>query len=79
MRNRKRALVQATTSVLCAAVAWKVALDLDGSEFVGGRITGHLFQMQDIACLLFLIAAFVSSSLDASARVSLFFPARPLA
>ncbi len=42
--------------VLCAALPWKYAPGLDGTEFSGGRITGPMIDMFDIGTLLFVLA-----------------------
>ena len=59
MCKRTHALIQAIASLLCAAVTWKVGLDLE-AEFSGGRVTGRLLHIQHIAGLLFLAAALAS-------------------
>jgi hypothetical protein len=38
-------------------VACNFDVQLDGTEFVGGVVTGPLLQMQDIGCISFLLAA----------------------
>ena len=57
MERRKQKLLQAITLLLCAAIAWQFVLDLEGTEFSGGRITDPLLHMQDVGILLFLLAA----------------------
>ena len=60
MEHRREQLLQAFGALLCAAVACRFTLDLEGTEFSGGRITGPLLHMQGIGILLFLLAAFLT-------------------
>ena len=57
VRHRKQKSLQAAGSLLCAAIAWRFVLDLEGTEFSGGRITGPVLQLQTVGTLLFLVAA----------------------
>jgi hypothetical protein len=41
--------------LLCAAVAWKFQIDLDGSEFSGGRLTGPLLTGSAVGAVLFAL------------------------
>ncbi len=52
----RQELLQAIGCLLCAAVAWKHQIDLDGSEFAGGRLTGPLLTMNNIGTVLFALA-----------------------
>lgn len=52
----KRMLMQATGSVICLAFTWRLTYGLGGTEFSGGRITGPLLSMSDVAILLFLVS-----------------------
>lgn len=51
----KNELWQAATFVLCIAVAW-IQLDLAGSEFNGGRVTGPIFSLFEGGFLVFVLA-----------------------
>jgi hypothetical protein len=57
LRHRNQKSLQAAGSLLCAAIAWRFVLDLEGTEFSGGRITGPVLQLQTVGTLLFLLAA----------------------
>src|SRR5581483_1414983 len=46
--------------LVSAAVAWKFTLELDGTEFSGGSLTGPLLDMQNAGFLLFLLAAILT-------------------
>ena len=53
---RKQNLWQAGACLFCTGVLW-IHLDaFGGSEFSGGHITGKLFTMAELACLLFSVA-----------------------
>jgi len=56
MTDRTQKLGQAASCLLCAAVIWKYAADLYGTEFSGGRVTGPLLDMYDIGRVLFVLA-----------------------
>jgi hypothetical protein len=60
MEHRRQQLLQVFGELLCAAVAGRFTLDLEGTEFSGGRITGPLLHMQDFGILLFLLAALLT-------------------
>jgi len=47
---------QAGGCILCIAVLWARLDDLGNSEFVGGWLTGRLFEMADFGSVLFLLA-----------------------
>jgi hypothetical protein len=47
-------LWQALASLLCAVVTLKQFANLEGTEFSGGRITGPLLDMYDLAIILFM-------------------------
>jgi hypothetical protein len=49
-------LSQAANCLLCAALAWKYGFLLDGTEFMGGTITGLILKMSTIGILIFLVA-----------------------
>lgn len=55
-RDRVFQIAQAVVSVLCAVLVWRYNSLLEGTEFSGGRITGALLNMADIAIPLFVIA-----------------------
>jgi hypothetical protein len=48
--------VQPANCLLCAALAWKYGFPLDGTEFMGGTITGPILKMSNIGILIFLVA-----------------------
>jgi hypothetical protein len=56
----KRHLVQrvllAIGCLAATAVLWFHLDDLGGSDFIGGRVTGPIFQMADVGSLLLIIA-----------------------
>ncbi len=56
MKNRGRILLIAVACLLGAAVAWKHQLDLDGSEFSGGRVTGPLLHLNFAGSILLILA-----------------------
>jgi len=51
----KYQLWQASSFALCIAVAW-TQLDLAGSEFSGGRVTGPIFSLFESGFLVFVLA-----------------------
>ena len=57
MDHRRQQLAQAFGALLCAGVACRFTLNLEGTEFSGGRVTGPLLHMQGIGIPLFLLAA----------------------
>ena len=56
--NRKRwlQLTQAAICILCGIVVWNYGSGSEGTEFIGGRVTGPLLDMKDIGTLLFIPA-----------------------
>jgi hypothetical protein len=52
----KRELLQAASFVLCSAMAWIQADRVDGSEFIGGRVTGPISTLFEIGLLIFVLA-----------------------
>jgi Na+(H+)/acetate symporter ActP len=52
----KQELWQATSYLLCLAVAWMRLDDIGASEFIGGRVTGPLFTMAECGSFLFIPA-----------------------
>jgi hypothetical protein len=52
----KQELWQATSCLLCIAIAWARLDDVGASEFSGGRITGTLFAMAESGSSLFILA-----------------------
>jgi hypothetical protein len=55
-KHRKQKLWLATACIACVGVLSIHLNDFGASEFIGGRLTGKLFAMADVACLLFLVA-----------------------
>jgi ABC-type uncharacterized transport system permease subunit len=58
-RNMQK-LWQALACLACVIVLWIHLDDFGASEFSGGRITGKLFTMADLASLLFIVAVLVT-------------------
>jgi hypothetical protein len=56
MSDRNAKIGQALVGLCCAIVALRFNLDLDGTEFMGGRITGPLLDMQTMGFVLFFLA-----------------------
>jgi hypothetical protein len=52
----KTGILQATSFVVCAAVAWMQADRVDGTEFVGARVTGPIFSLFESGMLIFVLA-----------------------
>jgi len=52
----KNELLQTASFILCAVVAWTQAGRVDGSEFIGGRVTGSIFTLFEIGLLAFVLA-----------------------
>jgi hypothetical protein len=52
----KKEVLQAASYVLCVVVAWTQADRVDGSEFVGGRVTGPIFSLFESGLLVFALA-----------------------
>jgi len=55
-KHSKQKLWQATACLVCAVVLWIQLNGFGVSEFSGGRLTGKLFTMAGVGCLLFLVA-----------------------
>jgi hypothetical protein len=55
-KDSKQKLRQATACLVCVGVLWIHFDEFGASEFRGGRLTGKLFAMAGISCLLFLMA-----------------------
>ena len=55
-KPRKSELWQAGSFILCAAVAWTQADRVDGSEFIGGRVTGPVFSLFESGIFVFVLA-----------------------
>jgi hypothetical protein len=70
----RRTLLLAAGCLLCAALAWKHQINLDGSEFSGGHLTGPLLAMNDVGSGLFVLGMilifFYSKTAAASAMVA---------
>lgn len=56
MAPRYRAVTQAACYSCCLICVWMTMSALDGTELVGGRITGHLLQLGDAGLLLFILS-----------------------
>ena len=56
MNSRKLKITLATGCLLCALVAARFQLYLDGSEFSGGTVTGPLLTANLVGCVFFLLA-----------------------
>lgn len=52
----KKELLQAASFVLCLAVSWAQADRVDGSEFIGGLVTGPIFRLFESGLLVFVLA-----------------------
>jgi hypothetical protein len=52
----KKELLQAASFVVCLAMAWTQADRVDGSEFIGGRITGPVFSLFESGIFVFMLA-----------------------
>ena len=52
----KNELLQAASFILCVVVAWTQADQVDGSEFIGGRVTGPVFRLFDLGIFVFVLA-----------------------
>jgi uncharacterized membrane protein len=52
----KNELWQAASFVLCVAVSWTQADRVDGTEFVGARVTGPIFSLFESGMLIFVLA-----------------------
>lgn len=46
--------------VLCSAVTWTQVDRVDGSEFIGGRVTGPIFTLFESGLLIFVLGAVVT-------------------
>ena len=58
--KRRRRVWLAASCVVCAVlIEWQV-VDLEGTEFAGGYITGKLLSLSDSASVLFLVAALLA-------------------
>lgn len=55
MRDLRQRCLQAAT-YLSLLLLWEFGMDLEGTEFSGGKLTGPLLHMNDIGTLLFVIA-----------------------
>ena len=55
-RSGKLGILQAISCFLCIVVAWPQVKDAGASEFVGGSLTGPLFEMAEYGIALFLVA-----------------------
>jgi hypothetical protein len=56
MDSKLSRLVQAGSCLLCAVLVSRYWLQLDGSEFSGGTVTGPVLNMAGIGMLVFLVA-----------------------
>ena len=55
-KHSEQKLWQATACLVCLGVLWIHFNEFGASEFRGGRLTGKLFTMADVSCLLFFMA-----------------------
>ena len=55
MRDLRQRCLQATTYVPFLLL-WEYGMDLEGTEFSGGKLTGPLLHTNDVGTLLFVIA-----------------------
>ena len=55
-RSRKLEILQTISCFLCVVVAWLHLDTLGASEFIGGKLTGPLFEMVVNGIVLFLLA-----------------------
>jgi hypothetical protein len=53
---RTQKIWQAISCLLCVIVAWGHLDDVGASEFIGGWLTGPLFEMADYGIVFFLVA-----------------------
>ncbi|HEV7523145.1 MAG TPA: hypothetical protein VGP89_18735 [Candidatus Angelobacter sp.] len=56
----KNELWQVASFVLCSTMAWTQADRVDGSEFIGGRVTGPIFMLFESGLLIFVLATVVT-------------------
>jgi len=56
MKLRALTLILAGFSLISVALNWKVTIGLGGTEFSGGRVTGPLYSMSQVAFLLFMLS-----------------------
>ena len=69
-KNRQVQYTQAAISLICMIVVWLFTAPWDGTEFSGGRVTGLLLHMANLAIVFFVIAgvlAFVRGVLGGAA------------
>jgi len=52
---------QVVAFLACEGVLWVRLGDFGGSEFIGGRLTGKLFAMAELASMLFILAVLMTS------------------
>jgi hypothetical protein len=55
-RDRVFHIARAVANAICAILLWRYTSGSEGTELSGGRITGVLLNMADVAILLFVIA-----------------------
>jgi hypothetical protein len=56
MKLRTNKLCLAANCLLCAIVVWRYGADLEGTEFIGGWLTGPLLNLYDVGTFLFVPA-----------------------
>ena len=56
MQLRIFKVLLALLSLMSIAFAWKLTMDLGGTEFSGGSITGPLYRISELAFLLLILA-----------------------
>jgi hypothetical protein len=56
MKLRTKKLCQTASCLLCAIVVWRYGSDLEGTEFIGGWLTGRLLNLYDVGTFLFVPA-----------------------
>lgn len=65
-------MLQAIFCFACVIVLWVHLADFDASEFSGGWLTGPIFQMAAVRCVLFLLALLLIFSLRRTAALITF-------
>ena len=59
-RIKKQELWLTASCLLCVVVGWAHVDDPGASEFLGGRLTGPLFEMAEFGMILFVVASLLT-------------------
>ncbi len=72
MKRILQKVVQAALCLLCAVAAWNSLEDLDGTELIGGTVTGPMINVAAVAAIVLVLAVILTFIWPRVAAISAF-------